>query len=125
MYLLRQYSHGIYLLSYRDALEDTQYCRLSVHLSIDGIHVQVRLQHGDRLVLGPARLVCIYVAEPLTLAEKTNWTYDFALNEARSNKAWELLSPARRAAAESLASVREEQVMCGCAMMVVEIQNTQ
>ena len=75
------------------------------------ICAQVRLQHGDRLVLGPARLVCIYVSEPLTLAEKNNWTYDFALNEARSNKAWELLSPARRAAAEALASVREEQVM--------------
>jgi hypothetical protein len=84
----------------------------------------VKLQHGDRLVLGPARLVCLFISEPLSLAEKQKWTYDHALHEtlacggggggggsgSKRALAWAALSPARRAAAEAVAAVEAQQV---------------
>ena len=81
----------------------------------------MKLQHGDRLVLGPARLVCLFISEPLSLAEKQKWTYDHALHEtlacgggggsvSKRALAWAALSPARRAAAEAVAAVEAQQV---------------
>ena len=79
----------------------------------------MRLAHGDRLVLGPARLVCLFVTEPLGLADKQRWTYEAAFHEltaggAARELAWASLSPERRAAAAALASVEAEQVSALC-----------
>ena len=41
----------------------------------------LRLAHGDRVVLGPCRLVSLFLTQPLTAAERRSWTYAMAFGE--------------------------------------------
>lgn len=41
----------------------------------------LRLAHGDRVVLGPCRLVSLFLTHPLTAAEKHSLTYAMAFGE--------------------------------------------
>lgn len=58
----------------------------------------VALQHMDRVVLGPCRMLCLYLTHPLTAEERNAWTYTKTFREFTSSGAVdqsELMSPAR------------------------------
>jgi hypothetical protein len=66
--------------------------------SLEELGVPAALKHMDRVTLGPCRLLGIYLTEPMTAAEKAQWTYEVAFKELmhRESLQWTLLSPKRR-----------------------------
>ena len=57
-----------------------------------------RLAHGDRITLGPCRMLALWCEEPLSEALAEKWTYEAAFAELmhRESLQWTLLSPTRR-----------------------------
>jgi hypothetical protein len=56
------------------------------------------LVHGDRLTLGPCRMIAVWCEEPLSDDLVDQWTYDAAFAELMHHESlqWTLLSPVRR-----------------------------
>ena len=71
----------------------------------------VRLAHGDRVVLGPGRLLAVFAEQPLTLDEKAAWTYEAAFSELALGAMGplKLMSPVRRSVAEECAAAFTQQ----------------
>ena len=55
----------------------------------------VPLNHLDRLILGPCRLLCLFLSKPLEPSEREEWTYEAAVRELQSGTGFGslLLSP--------------------------------
>jgi hypothetical protein len=66
--------------------------------SLEEIGQPAPLKHLDRITLGPCRLLAVFLLEPLTPEEKSQWTYETAFAELmhRESLQWTLLSPQRR-----------------------------
>jgi hypothetical protein len=70
----------------------------------------VALQHLDRLVLGPCRLVCLFLKRALTPVEQEAWTYDACFEEMNSSSSSALMSTARRTTVTALKAVENEHI---------------
>jgi len=68
------------------------------------------LQHLDRVVFGPCRMLCLYLTHPLTPEEKASWTYTKTFREFTSSGAAdqsELMSPARQELVDHLNEIAQ------------------
>ena len=91
-------------------------------LAVNGEHFQgsdetgedgVKLNHMDRIVIGPCRLICLFLTKPLTREERQQWTYDSIsaeLSRLTAGLTRSLMSPARKRVVETQAMVQSEQV---------------
>jgi hypothetical protein len=73
--------------------------------ALHGLEARRALEHMDRLIIGPCRVVCLYLTEKLTPMQKAQYTYDSAFREFMSgndNAARLLMSPRRQALLEEV-----------------------
>ena len=68
------------------------------------------LQHLDRVVFGPCRMLCLYLTQPLTVDEKSKLTYSYAFREFTSEGAGDdgLMTPERQALVDSINEIKQD-----------------
>ena len=75
---------------------------------LQGVNATQPLKHLDRVIIGPCRIVCLYLTQKLTGLEKAQHTYDAAFREFMSgddNAARLLMSPRRQALLDEVQSI--------------------
>ena len=75
---------------------------------LQGANATQPLKHLDRVIIGPCRIVCLYLTQKLTGMEKAQHTYDAAFREFMSgddNAARLLMSPRRQALLDEVQSI--------------------